>query len=144
VPLATASDVSTSAIEAKSEVRDAAEYETGAAVAGASPTGGAAPSVGSKVAAKEGSGNAKSGCAVRGAGFGEDKLKFGLGGLAGEARENLTGVESREAANEGTEGSKDLSSGDAAKAGSPWSGAFRHGVDVPQLSQWRRMFPLTE
>jgi hypothetical protein len=140
VPPATAGDVSTSAIEAKSEVTDAAEYEAGAAVAGASPTGGsAAASGGSRARANEGSGNRKSG-----AGFDRDKLKFDFGGVAGEARGNLTGVESRDAANEGTDGSKDLSRGGTAKAGSPWSGAFRHAVDVPQFSQWRRMFPLME
>lgn len=79
---------------------DAAEYEeAGAAVAGAATTGGRArASAGSRVAAKEGS---KSGFAVRGAGLGGNELKFGLGGLTGEAWENLTGVESEDAANEG-------------------------------------------
>jgi hypothetical protein len=134
--LATAGEVSTSAIKANSEVTDAAEDQAGAAVAGAAPTsGGAAASAGSRVRAKEGSGNAKSGFARCGAGLGRDELKRGLGGLAGEARENLPGVESEDAANEGTDGSKDLSSGGAAKAGSPASWTFRHGVDVPQLSQ---------
>lgn len=120
---------------------DVPEYEDDGA---AEAVVGEAPSSGSKDSANDAVGESKSVLNVRCAGEGGGAVKFVLAGLGGDARTSLLCFASDDEERGGACKTSDGFVGAGAEAGSPLSWAFRHGVDVPQISQRRRMYPLTE